>query len=447
MLSSLSVAWTRLRHRRLATALTAASVGLGSALAIALLLLRLQGMALLTRSPHGFDLIVGAKGSGVELTLNTLYHLERSPGTLSWELFQRISADPSWRPLVAGAVPVAVGDSVGGCDIIATTPDFFRSATGEAARLTCGWDPEHAPSVVSGRMFRTGSIDAVVGSQVLARTGLALGGSFRPTHGTGDSIDPSEVHERTFTIVGVLEPTGTIVDRSVYISLEGFWSIDEHERGLHAQAALRDPHLADDPPPPPSTVDADGMVTLNLPMAERRLSAILVRSRSPFCAQMISYRLDAGDEAAAVNPVLILAALLRTLLEPVLRLCALLVAAVLLVGVGGILIAAWQAVQAQAQELAVLRTLGATRSWILRMVVCETALNGCLGALAGIIPGHLAVALVGRWMSATIGHGVPWWQPTLIDPAVILTATATAAVAGLIPAWRACRVQVAELLC
>ncbi len=445
MLSALALAWTRLWHRRLATALTALSVALGAGLAAALLVLRADGVAVLAHQPHGFDLIVGAKGSSVDLALNTLYHLERSTGTIPWKLYQDMTADAAWKPMVASAVPLAVGDNVGGCDIIATNEQFFAGAQGSDDQVAC-WDPHQPPQLAQGSMFRPASIDAVIGCDVPARTGLGLGSTFHPVHGTGDAIDPSDVHDRAYTVVGVLARTGTIVDRSVYITLEGFWSIDEHEEGLHAQAAIRgDPAASESVQR--STVDPDGTVHVGMPESERRLSAILVRSRGPYWAQMVAYRLSAGDAASAVNPTAVLIGLMRTLLAPVGRLCAALVALILAVAGAGILIACYQAVQAQAQELAVLRALGATRSWILAMVVAEAALTGFIGAAAGILPGHLMVWGVSRWMSERMGEGITWWHLGLDDAAVVMGATALAALVGLAPGWRACRVQVAEQLC
>ena len=447
MLGALGLAWTRLRHRRLATALSAGSVCLGASLAMALLLLRAQGTGLLLHQPHGFDLLVGAKGSGSELTLNTLYHIERSPGTISWQLYRDLSTSETWQPLVAGAVPIAVGDNVAGCDLVATTPQFFAAADGGGAEQTVGWDPAHPPVIASGCLFRPGSIDAVVGSAVAAQTGLTLGATFRPTHGTGDTIDPSEVHQRRFTVVGELAPTGSIIDHSIFISLEGFWSIDEHEAGLHAQALLRHPELATAPPAQESRITKDGLVVLGMPDGEKRLSVLLVRSRSPFAAQMITYRLAAGDEAAAVNPTMVLAALLHSLLAPVAQLCAALIAVLLVVACFGILISCFQAVQSQSQELAVLRALGATRGWLLSMVVCEAGLIGFIGSCCALLPAHLLVGLISHWMALRLGQGVVWWQGSLSDVLVVVTATALSAMIGLLPGWLACRVQVAQQLC
>jgi putative ABC transport system permease protein len=446
MLGSISLAWKRLRYRRLASLLNMVSICLGSSLAIALLLLRGHGTSLLLHQPRGFDLLIGAKGSGVDLTLNTLYHIEQSPGTISWQLYRDLTTTAAWKPMVADAIPIASGDSVGGCDIIATIPQLFAGGEGEAAQHLACWDPGHPPTLSAGRMFRPGSIDAVIGSGVSDSTGLTIGSTFRPTHGTGEAVDPSDVHQRQFTVVGTLAPTGSIIDHTIVVSLEGFWSIDEHEEGLHAQAMMRNPQ-ADDKPAAASTIDSTGMVHLGMPDGERRLSVILLRSRGPYWAQMVAYRLAAGDEASAVNPTAILAALLRHLLAPAEQVCAAMIVLLLVVAGLSILISCYQAVQAQARELAVLRALGATRSWILSMVVAEAALTGFCGALIGLIPGHLMIAILSHWMTMRLGQGIAWWIPESGDAVVILGVTLLSAMIGLLPGWLACRVQVAEQLC
>ena len=458
VLSLLIVAWRRVWQRRTATLLTATSVALGSALAVLLLLVRAQGVQLLAHGPRGFDLIIGPKGSAIDLTLTTLFHLESATGTIGWSFYEDLVRDPRWRGAVAQAVPLAVGDSVDGCDLIATTPALFSLVNGAPPSLPAAADG--AVALAAGRMMRDGTIEAVVGAEVPRRTGLAIGDHFRPTHGTGDGIDPTEVHQRTFTIVGVLAPTGSVFDRSVFVTLEGFWSIDEHERGLHAQALLRAAAVGlagggaptgagpdGDQDPPASQVAADGTVQLGLPVAERRLSMILVRSRGAFSAQSILYQINSGDQALAVNPTLVLAGVSRTLLAPAVRLGAGLVSLILAIATLGVLLSSYHAVHAQALELAALRALGASRRWLLTLISSEAALCGLLGALCGLVPAHLLMAVVAWWMGAHLGAGTPWWQPGWSDVLVVVLATAAAALAGLVPGYAAGRRSIAQQLC
>ena len=463
MLSLLAVAWRRVWQRRTSTLLTATSVALSAGLAVLLLLVRTQGLQLLAHGPRGFDLIIGPKGSGIDLTLTTLFHLESATGTISWSFYDSLQHDPSWHGAVAQAVPLAVGDSVDGCDLIATTADLF-AVVGGASPAGVRPAPSAADgggALAAGEMMRDGTIQAVVGAEVPRLTGLEIGASFRPTHGTGDGIDPNEVHQRSFTIVGVLAPTGTVFDRCVFVTLAGFWSIDEHERGLHDQALVRAAAAGSasagasgsgevpdgDQDPPPSRVAADGTVQLGLPVTERRLSMILVRSRGEFSAQSILYRVNSGDQAMAVNPTLILAGLSRTLLAPALRLGAALVALVLSMATLGVLLSSYHAVHAQALELATLRALGASRRWLLTLISSEAALCGLLGAVCGLVPAHLLMAVVEWWMRARLGGGAPWWQPGWPDLLVVLLAGAAAALAGLVPGYVAGRQMVAEQLC
>jgi len=454
MLKIIAVAWRRVRYRRMATGLTAASMAVGAALAISLLLVRNQGGALLGHHPYGFDLIIGPKGSGTDLTLNTLYHFESSTGTIPWGVYTQLSANPEWHPLVADAVPLAVGDSVAGCDLIATTSALFSAhrlpslAPGveEASPQTrVTWDVGESLQVGRGRVFRPGTIEALVGADVPRLTGLELGSRFRPTHGTGSTINPLEVHQRTFTVVGVLQPSGSVLDRSVFVTLEGFWSIDEHEQGLHAQALLGDQAAPD--ALQPSSVDAHGVVVLGLPEAERRISAILLRSRSSFAAQLLLYRLNLGDQAMAVNPTVVLARLLRTVLSPATRLAGALIALLLGSATLSILISSYQSVQAQAHELAALRALGASRSWILRLVCSEAAMCGLLGSMLGVVPAHLLLAVLGAWIDPRTGWTLSWWQPSSADLVVVLGATAAAGLVGMIPGYLAGRIPVVEQLC
>lgn len=444
------IALARLRHRPLVSALGAGAIALGVALTLALCGIRSLALTLVASSPRGFDLIVGARGSGVDLTLCTLYQCARSPGTIPWELADGLATSAAWRPLVWDAVPLAVGDSIGGCPIIGTTPAFFAHPEAAAVPRTACWDPLSPPTLARGTWFRPDSVDAVLGADVPARTGLDLGSTFQPLHGTGAETDPTQVHDRRFRVCGVLARTGTSVDRSVFITLAGFWSIDEHQEGLIDQAEER-ARQAGSPAPDaaavgPARVDAAGIVHLQLPPSVRRVSAVLVRSRGPYAAQLLTYRLAAGNEAAAVAPAAVLTGLLTQLLAPVLGLAEVLVA--LLVGVAAVLVAitTWQAVLAQAGEIALLRALGATRTWILGLVLGECALLGATGAVVGLLPAHLLVGAAATWLAGTTGAHLAWWEPGWVDAGVAAGALALAVLAGLAPAWRACRVGVAEHL-
>src|SRR5437764_12831846 len=122
----LQLVFKQMRQRALSTWLTMLAVLLGVALAVSLMITMRGSEAIFGQSDYGYDVIVGAKGSPLQLTLNTVYHLDKSPGHIAYSLYEKLLRDPAYRPLVRIAVPTAVGDSYKNRRIVGTLPKMFR---------------------------------------------------------------------------------------------------------------------------------------------------------------------------------------------------------------------------------------------------------------------------------------------------------------------------------
>ena len=158
-----------LRQHALSTAVTACSVAMAAGLVMAVFAIKSQTYDAFTGGSNGFDAVLGARGSQLQLVLNTVFHLETSPGNIPWSMYQAIAQDDG----VALAVPYAVGDNYQGFRIVGTTPDLFEKFPGEGGiRVESG-----------GRFFTADAREAVVGSVVAQRTGLTTGATVNPYHG------------------------------------------------------------------------------------------------------------------------------------------------------------------------------------------------------------------------------------------------------------------------
>ncbi|HEY3379086.1 MAG TPA: ABC transporter permease, partial [Armatimonadota bacterium] len=198
-MSDLKLALTYLRARPLITMLTIASVALGLGLATIVLMLSQQTQAMLSNETAYWDVVVGAKGSPLQLVLNSLYYLDAPTGNIDVAVQQRLQRDP----MVARVVPLTMGDNYFGWPIVGTVPSFFD-----------GRQPMRGSHLLaSGRLFAK-PFETVVGAQVAASNHLTLGALMIGAHGWGKSND---LHPQfPYTVVGVLAPTGTNLDRAVY---------------------------------------------------------------------------------------------------------------------------------------------------------------------------------------------------------------------------------------
>ncbi|HEX5863168.1 MAG TPA: ABC transporter permease, partial [Casimicrobiaceae bacterium] len=192
------VAYAYARHSPLTTVLNLALLTLGVATITLLLLL---GEALderLKRDAAAIDLVVGAKGSPLQLVLAGVYHVDVPPGNIPLDEVEKLRGNP----LIREVVPVAMGDSYRGFHIVGTEPDFLGLY---GARLA------------SGVLWRA-PLEAVLGAQVAHRSGLTLGAQFAGAHGLAEG---GEVHgDNPYRVVGILAPSGTVIDRLVLTGVE-----------------------------------------------------------------------------------------------------------------------------------------------------------------------------------------------------------------------------------
>ncbi len=238
------IALRSVQYRRLASGLTALSIGLGVALVVGVMVIHAVVSHTFRRSGEGYDLIVGPKGSRLELVLNTVYHIGKPIGTIPYEYYKEFESG-RFAGDVELAVPCCMGDNFKGFRVIGTTPDMFdelpfqsRQGDVDLSELESEEEREEARRRQQDRFASSKSLFAegdnfgwgdyysgVVGATVARRTGLKVGDKFRPGHGV--DTDQGEEHD-DFTVVGVLKPTGTANDRALFVNIEGFWLIHEH---------------------------------------------------------------------------------------------------------------------------------------------------------------------------------------------------------------------------
>jgi putative ABC transport system permease protein len=460
----------QMRQRALSTWLTMLSVTLGVALAVAIMLVQRGGRALFGQTDYGYDVLVGAKGSPLQLVLNTTYHLDRSPGNIPHALYEQL--DRPRHPQVRLAVPFAVGDTYKGQRIVGTTLKLFGIAdNGQPMERPFEYRPGRRFKVADGqgRLFHPAKFEAVIGADIPRLTGLKLGDKFQASHGMPSPGQAEDVHAEQWEVVGILEPTRTANDRVIFIPLISFYTIEEHEDALEAQAAVKagiDPSRIGTGTRPATTqarggnhddhehaterasyfLLPDGTIELKLPKDKWMISAILVKSRSAFGAQNLMWTINNRDEAAAVNPATVMREFFNVFLAPSAMLLSGIAFLVTVVAAVGILVSIYNSVSARKREIAILRALGATRVRILSLICAEAALVGLIGGVLGIITGHLIGAGGSVFLRRMVGEGIDWLVTSPAEWIYLGVVVVLAILAGLVPALKAYRTPVATNL-
>ena len=433
----LGIAWRNIRQRPLTSALTALSLALGVALVVATLVTgALVQRAFESGSGLGYNMIVGARGSPLQLVLNTVYFISKPIENVGWDFYQEFlpaarradGVDGRFAASTAVAVPTCMGDYYRSFRVVGTNADFFGKLTrgdGQPFRFADGGN------------FRDEDFFAgVIGASVAETLGLKVGDPFAPTHGADDGKE----HD-PFRVVGILERTWTPIDRGVFVNMEGFYLQDGPAKPLPEGV---------DPEPAPA---AEAGRPAPLPARQREVTAILLETASlpglppELTAMGLRTAINEGRDAQAALPVAEIRQLLDLFVRPLELVLLLVTALVVLVSALGILISMVGSSLERSRDVAIMRALGARRGHVLATVLLEAVLLAVGGGLAGWVLGHAVVAAIGPWIAANAGVRAGFFSSApaaeaLLVPFLVLLAI----LAALLPALAAYRTDVSRWL-
>ena len=297
-----TIAAKSIRQRWLASCLTALSISLGVALMVVVLVINGVVTRMFSQNATGFDMILGAKGSPMQLVLNTIYFLDRPIENIPYKYYLEIKKK-KW---VAHAIPFALGDTTedGKFRIVGTIAEYF----------TLDFVPGKKFELQEGKFLRespNATFEAVIGARVARAYGWKVGHKFPIAHGG----NTSDIHDEKFTVAGVLAPTGLPIDRAVFIDYESFYEIPGHgmtkdEADAEAKARQNAEILipAVQPGAPP-TAQPKSPKEKRISDDQKRVTAILIQVSGNGAAEQaaIAYlmmpRFNKGSVAQAVNPI------------------------------------------------------------------------------------------------------------------------------------------------
>ncbi len=438
------IAWRSMQQRGLASSLTAFSMALGVALVVAVLVIHSVIDRAFNRGVQGYDVIVGAKGGKWELVQNSVFYLGRPMEKNLPESYYREFVEGKYAPAVEFAIPICTGHDYKGCPAVATVPEMFE-------KLTYGKGEKYTFS--AGENFKyENKYDAVVGYTAAIREDLKVGSKFEPVAATDGQ--GGETHTDTsFTVVGILNPTGTPHDRAVFMNIEGFWECPAHRQKESEHAGEK--HTEHDHPedaghegPDHEDAEHEGHAHED---AHRAVTAILIRTEGPdsdfmFLGMQLVNTINEGNDAQAVHPARVIRDFFNKIVGNVQLLLLVLAVLVVVVAGIGILVSIYNSMNDRRHDIAVMRALGASRAVVMTVILMESILLSLGGGAAGLLLGH---GLIGA-LSPTIADqlGVPisaldfQWNELVLIPGLTILAT----VVGFLPAISAYRTDVAKSL-
>ena len=396
--NTVAFSWRYLWSRPLAAALNLLLLTLGLASITFLLLVSHQISQAFDRDVAGIDVVVGAKGSPMQLILSGVFHLDVPTGNVPLAAVKELEKHPQ----VAKIIPISLGDSFRGFRIVGTTPDYIHHYDAQLAQGALWSKP----------------MQAVIGAQVAQQTGLKVGDSFTGTHGLGGG---GEEHKLSpYVVSGVLAASHTVLDRLVLTATESVWQVHETDTAL----------------------DDDDRKVLE---EEREITLALIQYKTPLAAVTFPRYINSSTEMQAAAPALEITRLLSMVGVGTDVLRAL--AGVLLLTAGlSVFIALWGAVRERRADLALLRMLGAPPARVAGLLLCEALWLALLATVLGVLAGQGLTALL-AWtlqLEKSVLIGALSWPVELVSVPVLALGVALAS--ALLPAWEAYRVSVFELL-
>jgi putative ABC transport system permease protein len=420
---------------------------------------------------YGYDVLIGKQGSGTQLVMNSVYHVDVSPGNIPYSVYESL-LNPRSHPLPKNpilrpgqqppmnfyrdakvAVPIVVGDSYQGIyRIVGTTTNMFGidDDTGKPtdADHTFQYRVDQHFEFAEGRCFAPNKFEAIIGSETARKSDLKIGSQFQATHGEGKTSNP-DIHKEKWVVVGILKKSFTANDLCVFIPIKTDYTIEDHDKGLKAQWIIQ--HGGEKPPENTDAddihsyrINPDGTFELFMPKELWEVSAIFVKSRGN--AMTLMYNINNRNEAMAVNPADVMRQFFENFLKIPTKLLLVVACLVSVVAAVGILVSIYNSVSARMREIAIMRALGATRARVLLLICVEAGLVGIFGGILGLVGGHLLGGVASYIFTVWIGRGINWYLVDVYEVYYLLSVVVVALLAGLVPAMKAYRTPVATNL-
>jgi len=415
MRSLLTLAWASAWHRRFALSLVVLSLALSTFLLLTVERVRHDVRDNFSNAVSGTDLIVGARSGAVQLLLYSVFRIGQPTQTIEYSSLQALQRDPS----VRWVVPISLGDSHRGFPVVATTSAYFEHFR---------YGPRRQLELLEGRRFDQ-VFEAVLGAEVAQQLGYRLGQRLVLSHGSG-ALDHDRHDEMPFTVVGILARTGTPVDRSVHIPLEGM-------QALHVDWAAGMPL--------PGTKRTTAEEAQALDLTPSTVSAALVGLKVRGAVFAVQRRVNAyeGEPLMAVLPGVALDELWGTVAqaEKALTLMSVLVGAVSLAGLMAVVMTA---LEQRRRELAVLRSVGAGPRRVFTLLLLEGLFISALGVAAGAVAWWTLLWTSGPWVQGEYGIILSVGAPSPTEAALAAAVLGAGVLASLWPGWRAYRLSLAD---
>lgn len=440
----LNLSWKNLTNKPLNMLLSLVLFGLGVGLISLLLVLNDQLEEKFQNNLAGVDLVIGAKGSPLQLILSSMYHIDAPTGNIGIE-----AAQPFLRaghPIIEKAIPLSLGDSHRGYRVVGTQPEILDLYEAKLAK---------------GRMWEQ-TMEVVAGAAVADELGLSVGDTFQSSHGFDQNEDLIHDDAMPFKVVGILAPSGAVVDQLLLTRFSSPWAV--HEHGPEETSATEEPDSTEEKPHEHDAEDHEQEHEANehdhehastggdpfpkglLDYPNKQITSVLVQFKGHNIQALNMQRaINENTEMQAATPAIEINRIYALMGTGTKALRWLAIVIVIVSGLS-IFISLYNSLKERRYELALMRVMGASRGKLLALIVLEGLLLAVLGYVLGMALSHGSMYLLADQMKETYQYDFSWTN-FLVEEAYLLGgALVIGLLAAFIPAVQARNTDISETL-
>ncbi len=427
------LSWKNLLHKPLNLALTLILFALGVGLISLLLNMNHQIEENFNKNLAGIDLVLGAKGSPLQLILCSMYHVDNPTGNINIGKAKAF-LNPK-HPLIKESVPLSLGDSYHNYRIVGTTYDILEMYSAQLAE---------------GGLWAN-NMDVTIGASVAHALHLHIGDTFKSSHGLVEGI---EEHEHDFRVVGILQPTGSVIDQLILCNTQSIWDSHEHEGTADGGGQTADGHDHSHEKVAPASYDslmlrklaeADRLELIQ--QTDKDITAILLKFRSRTNIQSLNMgrNINENTELMAASPPIEVARL-QTNLGGGTKVLTQLAGVIVFVSGLSIFISLFSSLRERKYELALMRVMGGTPATLFWVILLEGLILAVMGYILGIALSHLGMMVLANFMEDSYRYSFSGLKFLAAEGWLFFGALAVGFVAALVPALQARRTDISETL-
>lgn len=411
------LSWNYIKGQKLNTLLNTLLLGFGIAIIVVLLLVSTQMKDKFSRNAQGVDMVVGAKGSPLQIILCNIFHIDFPTGNIPLK-------DAIWvsrNRLIAGTIPLALGDSYQTIRIVGTNVKYVELYGGEIA---------------DGKLW-SDDLEVTLGSQAAKTLGLSVGDEFSGEHGMSEG---GHVHEdHNYKVVGVLARSNSALDNLILTNIESVWIMHAYEDEEEGEEAHAHEHSEEE------LIENPFGIKVYHDLEGKEITSLILQFRGPMAAVQMPRLINGRGNLQAASPAFEMARLLNIVGIGVDVVQGFAYLIIFIAGLS-VFIALYNSLKERKYDLAIMRSMGASRMKLLLHIILEGMIITFLGGLTGFVLGHGVVELIGSMASEGGQVSITGRIFLAEELLIIVISFALGVVASLIPAITAYRTDISKVL-